>query len=43
MGNTCFKANQELSESAKNMFQKNPDNIKYLRRIERAGHKNKIK
>ena len=25
-----FKANRELSGSAKIMFQKNPDNIKYL-------------
>ena len=35
MGNTCFKANRELSGSAKIMFQKNPDNINYLDRWEK--------
>ena len=36
MGNTCFKANRELSGNVKYIFQQSPDNIKYLDRWEKS-------
>ena len=34
MGKTCFNANRDLSRNVKYMFQRDPDNIKYLDRWE---------